>query len=150
MPAPLFATVEPSAIVTFPDAEIEPEDPMVNVPEMLVGEPSDTLHPLSEAVAEVVAKVVVNPAGWVKAPAGARKPPEVPVQLRFPLSVNAPGPSKDPLLSARPPMVLPDPPNATASDEAVSVPDTVSTPLKTALPLMLPVATTVLMETDPL
>ena len=63
VPPPLLPTVEPSAIVTFPDAEIEPEKPSVNDPEMLVGEPSDTLHPLIEAFAEVVENVVVNPAG---------------------------------------------------------------------------------------
>ena len=150
VPPPLLPTVEPSAIVTFPDAEIEPEKPSVNDPEMLVGEPSDTLHPLTEAFAEVVENVVVNPAGWVKVPPGVMNPPLLPVQLRFPLSVKAPGPSRVPPLSTTPPTVLPDPPNATDSAEVVTVPDTVSGALNSALLLVEPVATSEPTETEPL
>ena len=147
-PPPLVPTVEPSAIVTFPDAEIEPEKPSVNDPEMLVGEPSDTLQPLIEAT-ELVENVVVNPAGWVKVPPGVMNPPLLAVQLRFPLLVTDPGPSRDPPFSTTPATVLPDPPNATASAEAVNVPDTVSGALNNALPEVLPVASSVPTETEP-
>ena len=43
----------------------------------------------------------------MKVPPGVMNPPLLPVQVRFPLSVKAPGPSKVPPLTTRPPTVLP-------------------------------------------